>query len=42
MSAVVCGPGELDQAHRVDEWVAIDRLVDAAALYARLYATFGG
>ena len=36
--AVVCGPGDLDQAHRVDESVAIDRLVDAAAVYARLMA----
>lgn len=39
--ALVCGPGDLDQAHRVDEWVAVDRLVDAAAVYARLFATFG-
>lgn len=38
---VVCGPGELDQAHRVDESVPIDNLVDAAALYAHVYATFG-
>ena len=36
--AVVCGPGELDQAHRVDESVPVDRLVDAAAVYARLMA----
>lgn len=39
--AVVCGPGELDQAHRVDESVAIANLVDAAVLYAHLYASFG-
>jgi acetylornithine deacetylase/succinyl-diaminopimelate desuccinylase len=39
--AVVCGPGDIAQAHATDEWVAIDRLVDAAAAYAELYATFG-
>jgi succinyl-diaminopimelate desuccinylase len=39
---VVCGPGELEQAHRVDESVAIDALVDAAAVYAQLFATYGG
>jgi acetylornithine deacetylase/succinyl-diaminopimelate desuccinylase family protein len=38
--AVVCGPGQLEQAHTVDEWVAIDRLVDATAVYAELFATF--
>lgn len=41
ISTVVCGPGELDQAHRVDESVPIANLVDAAALYAHVYATFG-
>jgi succinyl-diaminopimelate desuccinylase len=39
--AIVCGPGELDQAHRVDESVSVDALVDAAAVYAQLFATFG-
>jgi acetylornithine deacetylase/succinyl-diaminopimelate desuccinylase family protein len=38
---VVCGPGDIEQAHAADEWVSIDRLVDAAAAYAELYATFG-
>ncbi|MEO5679175.1 MAG: M20 family metallopeptidase [Acidimicrobiales bacterium] len=37
--AVVCGPGGIAQAHVHDEWVAIDRLVDAAASFATLYAT---
>jgi acetylornithine deacetylase/succinyl-diaminopimelate desuccinylase family protein len=37
--AVVCGPGEIGQAHVHDEWVAVDRLVDAAAAFATLYAT---
>ena len=39
--AVVCGPGGIEQAHTHDEWVAVDRLADAAAVYAHLYATFG-
>jgi acetylornithine deacetylase/succinyl-diaminopimelate desuccinylase family protein len=38
--AVVCGPGDLDQAHRVDESVAIDALVDATVVYAQLLASF--
>jgi succinyl-diaminopimelate desuccinylase len=40
--AIVCGPGDLDQAHVVDESVSVERLVDATALYAQLYATFAG
>jgi len=39
---VVCGPGEIAQAHTNDEWVEVDRLVDAAAVYAELFATFTG
>ncbi|HVL92786.1 MAG TPA: M20 family metallopeptidase [Acidimicrobiales bacterium] len=42
IAAVVCGPGDLAQAHTHDESVAVDRLVDAAAVYAELYATFSG
>ncbi|MGH9122200.1 MAG: M20 family metallopeptidase, partial [Acidimicrobiales bacterium] len=38
--AVVCGPGELAQAHSNDEWVSVERLVDATAAYAELFATF--
>ncbi len=37
--AVVCGPGEIAQAHTTDEWVAIDQLVDATAAFAALMAT---
>ncbi len=37
--AVVCGPGGIAQAHVHDEWVAVDRLADAAAAFATLYAT---
>jgi succinyl-diaminopimelate desuccinylase len=38
--AVVCGPGSIEQAHVDDEWVAVDALVDAAAVYASLMAGF--
>jgi len=38
--AVVCGPGGIEQAHIDDEWVGIDELVDAAAVYAELFASF--
>lgn len=38
--AVVCGPGDVAQAHTHDEFVAIDALVHAAAAYAELFATF--
>lgn len=36
--AVVCGPGEVAQAHANDEWVAVDQLADAVAVYAHLFA----
>ena len=39
--AVVCGPGDVELAHGNDEWVSVDRLVDATAAYAELYASFG-
>jgi acetylornithine deacetylase/succinyl-diaminopimelate desuccinylase len=38
---VVCGPGQVEQAHGNDEWVAVDRLVDATVAYAELLAAFG-
>ena len=40
--AVVCGPGNVEQAHVNDEWVALDRLVEATVAYAQLYASFRG
>lgn len=40
LPAVVCGPGEVAQAHAVDEWVSIDRLTEATAAYAELMASF--
>lgn len=35
---VIYGPGNLEQAHTVDEWVAIDDLVAAAQVYAEVIA----
>ncbi|MEM7286801.1 MAG: M20/M25/M40 family metallo-hydrolase [Actinomycetota bacterium] len=32
--AIICGPGALAQAHTLDEWVEIDELVEAAAVFA--------
>lgn len=39
---VVLGPGGIAQAHTNDEFVAVDQLADAAAVYAELFATFDG
>lgn len=36
MSAVVCGPGSIDQAHKPDEFVAREQLEQALAMLARL------
>lgn len=38
--AVVCGPGAVEQAHGNDEYVTVDRLVDATAAFAELFAAF--
>ena len=39
-STCVCGPGEIAQAHRVDEWVEMDALQEAAQLYRRAIEEF--
>ena len=39
--AVVCGPGSVAQAHGDDEYVEVSRLVDAAAVFAELFAAYG-
>lgn len=39
-SSCVCGPGEIAQAHRVDEWVELDALEAAAQLYRRAIEEF--
>ncbi len=37
-TALVFGPGDIAQAHTADEWVALDQLAAAAAVYHRLFA----
>jgi len=39
---VVFGPGDLGVAHTVDEYVEVDALITAAAVYAHLFAGFTG
>jgi len=39
---VVCGPGDLTQAHKPDEHVAIDELVEAAQVYAQVIEELQG
>ncbi|SLN72611.1 acetylornithine deacetylase [Roseisalinus antarcticus] len=36
LSAVVCGPGSIDQAHKPDEWIAKDQLQACLAFLDRL------
>ncbi|MBV9661578.1 MAG: M20 family metallopeptidase [Acidimicrobiales bacterium] len=38
---VVCGPGAIDQAHGDDEYVSVERLVDATAAFAELFSAYG-
>lgn len=38
MSAVVCGPGNIDIAHRPDEWIALDQLAQGRAFMTDLVA----
>jgi acetylornithine deacetylase len=32
---VICGPGSINQAHTLDEYVEIDQLTAAAKIYLR-------
>jgi acetylornithine deacetylase len=34
---VVCGPGSIKQAHRNDEWIALEQLVKGTELYRRAF-----
>ncbi len=34
---VVCGPGSIEQAHRNDEWIALDQLERGTSLYERTF-----
>jgi acetylornithine deacetylase len=36
LPAIVLGPGDIEQAHAADEWVAVEQLETACKLYARV------
>ena len=38
-SAVVCGPGDIAQAHQPDEWIAVDQFARGEALMRRVVET---
>ena len=42
LQAVVCGPGDIAQAHTNDEWISRDQLHAAFRIYARAAATLCG
>ena len=41
MSAVVCGPGSIEQAHKPDEYLALDQLEECLVMLERLGAKLG-
>jgi acetylornithine deacetylase len=41
MSAVICGPGSIDQAHKPDEYLALDQLSQCLGMLERLGAKLG-
>jgi acetylornithine deacetylase len=38
VDAVVIGPGDIAQAHAAEEWVTLEQLEDARALFSRIFA----
>ena len=42
MSVVVCGPGSIEQAHKPDEYLALDQLAECLAMLERLADRIGG
>jgi acetylornithine deacetylase len=40
--AVVCGPGSIVQAHKADEFIALEQLDQCAAFLERLIARWNG
>lgn len=41
MDAVICGPGSIEQAHKPDEYVALDQLAQCLQMLDRLGAEYG-
>lgn len=41
MSAVICGPGSIDQAHKPDEYLSLDQLRQCIAMLERLGSRLG-
>ena len=39
---VILGPGSLSVAHTANEWIAVDDLIAAARIYARIFVGFLG
>ena len=37
---IVCGPGDIAQAHTNDEWIALNALQHGTALYERMIRTW--
>src|SRR5690606_11742712 len=42
MSAVICGPGSIEQAHKPDEYLALDQLAQCLDMLERLAGKLGG
>ena len=42
MDALVLGPGNIDQAHTVGEWIAVEQLQEAVEVYTRLIGELCG
>jgi acetylornithine deacetylase len=41
MDVVVCGPGSIAQAHKADEFIALDQLTDCLTLLDKLSLSLG-
>ena len=41
MDVVVCGPGSIEQAHKADEFLAVDHLSDCLSLLQKLAVKLG-
>ncbi|MBY0422568.1 MAG: M20/M25/M40 family metallo-hydrolase, partial [Parvularculaceae bacterium] len=41
-SAVICGPGSIDQAHQADEFIAVDQVAAATTFMRKLIARLSG